>query len=331
MLDVFNDNAFSCVSLTEAINKAPYKPSRLGELGLFEKRSITTTTAVIEERQGILAILPTAARGTMETVAKPKARKAYAFPVPHIPYNDAVLAAEVQDVRAFGSETELETVAAVVNDKLIDMRASHEVTHEWHRIGAIKGQILDADSSVLFNLWDVFSLTQDTVDFDLGDTTSNIKGHCQTVMRNMDAALGATPYSSVRVFCGDNFFDALINHTLVRGAYDRWQDGEFLREQQYREGFPFGGLYFENYRGNVGGTAWIATGEAYAVPMGVRGLFTHYSAPADFIETVNTRGLEVYAKQERMPFDKGIELHTQSNPLIICTRPQVLQKLWTST
>jgi hypothetical protein len=330
MLDVFNDDAFSCTSLTQAINKAPYKPNRLGELGIFEQRPLTTTTAVIEEKQGVLSVLPTAARGTMETVAGRKERKAYAFPVPHIPYNDAVLAAEVQDVRAFGSETELETVSAVVNDKLIDMRANHEVTFEWHRVGALKGKILDAGGEVLFDLWNIYSLTQDSTNFILGTSTTEIKTKCTEVIRKMDAALGATPYSSIHVICGDSFFDKLVSHALVKSAYERWMEGAFLRDNQVRTGFPFAGLFFENYRGNVGGTAWIDTDRAYAFPVGVRGLFAHYSAPADFIETVNTRGLTMYAKQERMPFDKGIQLHTQSNPLILCTRPKCLQELYTS-
>lgn len=330
MLDVFNNNAFSTVSLSQAINKAPYKPNRLGELGIFEDRALTTTVAVLEEKHGVLSVLPTAARGTMETVAGRKDRKTYAFPVPHIPYNDAVMAAEVQDVRAFGSETELETVAAVVNDKLIDMRANHEVTFEWHRVGALKGKILDADGSELFDLATIFGISIDETDFVLGTSGTDVKGKCTTVIRKMDAALGATPYSAIHVICGDTFFDKLVAHPVVEAAYQRWMDGEFLRTNQLRTGFPFAGMFFENYRGNVGGTAWIEATYAYAFPVGVRGLFLHHSAPADFMETVNTRGMRLYAKQERMPFDKGVQLHTQSNPLIICTRPKALQRLRTS-
>jgi hypothetical protein len=50
-------------------------------------------------------------------------------------------------------------------------------------------------------------------------------------------------------------------------------------------------------------------------------------APADFIETVNTLGLELYAKQEERKFGRGIDLHAQSNPLPICYRPGVLVKV----
>ena len=52
-----------------------------------------------------------------------------------------------------------------------------------------------------------------------------------------------------------------------------------------------------------------------------------YNAPADFNETVNTPGQPVYAKQEPRKFDRGTDLHTQSNPLPMCLRPSVLVKL----
>jgi hypothetical protein len=55
--------------------------------------------------------------------------------------------------------------------------------------------------------------------------------------------------------------------------------------------------------------------------------FGTYFAPADFNETVNTLGQPLYAKQEPRKFDRGTDLHTQSNPLPMCHRPGVLVKL----
>ena len=46
-----------------------------------------------------------------------------------------------------------------------------------------------------------------------------------------------------------------------------------------------------------------------------------------FNETVNTLGLPIYAKQESRKFDRGTDLHTQSNPLPLCLRPSVLVKV----
>jgi len=51
------------------------------------------------------------------------------------------------------------------------------------------------------------------------------------------------------------------------------------------------------------------------------------TAPADFNETVNTLGQPLYAKQEPRKFDRGTDLHTQSNPLPICHRPGLLIKV----
>ena len=58
-----------------------------------------------------------------------------------------------------------------------------------------------------------------------------------------------------------------------------------------------------------------------------RRTFATYFAPADFNETVNTLGQPLYAKQEPRRFDRGTDLHTQSNPLPLCHRPALLVKL----
>ena len=45
------------------------------------------------------------------------------------------------------------------------------------------------------------------------------------------------------------------------------------------------------------------------------------------METVNTIGLPLYAKQELMRMNKGVELEAQSNPLNLCTKPRAVIKL----
>ncbi len=99
-----------------------------------------------------------------------------------------------------------------------------------------------------------------------------------------------------------------------------------------RAGFTFGGIVFEEYRGQAtdgsGATRrFIAAGEAHAFPIGTIDTFGTYVAPADFNETVNTLGQPLYAKQDARKFERGTDLHTQSNPLPMCHRPGVLVKL----
>ena len=84
---------------------------------------------------------------------------------------------------------------------------------------------------------------------------------------------------------------------------------------------------FEEYRGRVGTVDFTDASKAYFFPVGVPGLFRQYNAPADFVETANTIGLPRYAKQAvDQQFARWVMLHVQSNPLLDCTRPQVLVK-----
>jgi hypothetical protein len=83
---------------------------------------------------------------------------------------------------------------------------------------------------------------------------------------------------------------------------------------------------WENYRGSVGSIDFIDSDTCRFFPTGVPGLFDEIAAPANFMETVNTVGKPYYAKQRKLPYDVGVELHTQSNVLTMCTRPSVLVK-----
>jgi Phage major capsid protein E len=57
------------------------------------------------------------------------------------------LLVKVQNVRAFGSESMLDGVQAVVKQRLSEMATKMDATLEHLRIGTIKGQILDANGS----------------------------------------------------------------------------------------------------------------------------------------------------------------------------------------
>ncbi len=336
MLDIFKTDAFGLVSLTTAINKLPYKPSRLGEMGLFQQRGITTTTVVMEERQGKLSLVPTQARGSMPQVQSTVGRVTRAFPVNNLPQNDTVQADEVQNVRQFGTEDQTAGVAQVLNDKMQRLRQNLEVTIEWHRVGAVLGKTYDADgSTVLFDWFSEFNLTQQIISFDFSSANLNVLDMCLAVIQLMEDALGAQTYTRIRAICGNLFFRNLITHASVHDAFKAWQIGSGFNQTQVfgvnspqvkREGFEFGGIVWENYRGYIGTSPFIPTDECRFIVEGVPDLFQEVYAPAPFIETVNTVGKPVYAKQEVMRFDVGVEIHVVSCPLVWCTRPATIIK-----
>lgn len=326
-LDIFNDDAFSMVSLTKAINTGDHLPQRLAELGLFSEEGITTTSAMIEQKGNTLSLVPAGTRGAPADATSGDKAKLIPFPTVHLPQRATVLADTVQNLRAFGSESEVETVQSVVNQRLTKLRRNIDATIEYHRMGAIKGQVLDSDgSTVLLDLYTAFGVTQQTQAMALGTTTTKVRELIVKAKRKAEDALGAQMYRGMRAFCSADFFDAFASHGAVEAAYDRWMNGEFLR-QDVRAGFYHGGVFWEEYRGSVGGVPFIAAGEAYLVPEGVPDLFVTHYAPADYMETVNTIGLPYYAKQEPMRLNKGVEIEAQSNPLCLNTRPRAIVKL----
>jgi hypothetical protein len=335
-LDIFNSDAFSVVSLTDAINKLKYVPGRIGDLGIFSESSVSTTTVSIEEKDGVLTLVnPTPRGGPGMTVDKEK-RTMRAIVVPHFEINDSVMADEVQNVRAFGSETELQTVMGKVADRMASHTQSQEATHEYSRIGAFKGVITYADSTTLdlFNFFGVSQIAE--IDFDL-DNASPARGvfrkACAGVGRSIADELGATPFTGLHAMCGNAFFDDLLAHPEVIDSYKNTSMASVLRDGYVLPNgnkiygvFEFGGIVWENYRGAVGSTSFIDTNKCHIAPTGVPNLFRTYYAPADYEETVNTAGQRLYAKQFQMLNGKGRNLDVQMNALDLCTRPRVLIK-----
>lgn len=330
--DILNDDAFSLSQLTLALNDLKHVPGRIGELGLFSEQGIATTSVSIERVGQTVKLVASAPRGSAGQTQSQEKRNLRSFNIVHLPQYDAIVADEIQNLRAFGSETEVQTMQALVNGKMEVMKTNLDVTIEFQRFGAIKGQVLDADgSTVLLDLYQEFNTSQQTVDMGLDVDTTKVKQKCVEVQRSVEAALGGLRYSGLRAMCSETYFDALVGHPAVEAAYDRWMSGEFKRTQQRDMngggGFWFGGIYWEEYRGQVGNQKFIADGEAYLIPEGVPNLFKTYYGPADYFETVNTMGLPYYARQHMATNGKRAELETQSNPLHLNTRPASVLRL----
>jgi hypothetical protein len=331
MLNPFSNSSFSMMALTDAINILPNSYGRAESLGIFRTKSTRFRHIAVEERNGVLNLLPTQLPGSPATVGVRGKRAVRTFTIPHIPHEDVVLPEEVQGLRAFGSETELMSVSDVLTDHLQAMRNKHAITLEHLRMGALKGKILDADGSVLLDLFSEFEITEKTINFALSTPTTDVKAKCIELTRHIEDNLKGEYMTEIRALVSSEFFDALTSHTKVKEAYERWQDGAMLRDDM-RSGFPFGGLIFEEYRGQATDPdgnvrRFIAANQGHAFPIGTLETFVTYFAPADFNETVNTLGKPLYAKQEPRRFDRGTDLHTQSNPLPMCLRPSVLVKL----
>lgn len=336
-LDIFNDDAFSVTSLTDAINDTLYVPQRISQLGYFQEDGVSTTTWAIERRGSQLNLIPNTPRGGVPGALRVSKGRLIPLAFTHLAEWATVMADTVQNVRAFGTESEVETVQNIVNEHLALGRQNIDVTMEWQRMGAIKGQLLDADgTTVILDMFQAFELTQQHETLTLSNLSEKVRSDIVGYKRLMQNALGGKGFNGARCFCSSQFLDAFVEHPAVQRAWDNFQDrGQLQMDLRggsgnigtQTSGFTFAGVTFEEYRGNVNGHDFIAEGDAYLVPEGVNGMFLTKFAPADYMETVNTKGLPYYAKQELMRFNKGVDIEMQSNPINVCTQPDAVIRI----
>ncbi len=335
-LDIFNDDAFSMQSLTAAVNNEPFTPGQIGGSGLFEEDGVATTIISVECLDGTLSLVePSKRGGPGETVGGDKA-KLVPFEVPHYERNDAIYADEVQNVRAFGTESTAEQFAARVvrrqNRHLRDLDA----TLEHQRLGAIQGSITTKSGVVMENLFTKFNIAPaDPVSLELDvDATKVSEIVKKDIIWSSGDSLDAS-YDGVHVFCGRDFYSALWNHPYIRETMLVGSRDAATLRREMPESFEYAGATWERYRAGrkatesvvAAGGAFLDTAKACAVPTGVRELFITRFAPADYIDTVNTEGVPRYMMQMTKPNNKGVDIEVQSNPISLCTQPGVLRAL----
>ena len=334
-MDVFNQDAFSAVSLSAAIDKVDYVPGFLGSIpGLFDPVPVRTEDVWIEERTTGAALIQTSPRGAPPNRGADSVRKARNFKTRRIAQASRISASELLGIRAFGSETEMKQLQTEVARRQLLMKRDSDLTFENLRLGCVQGVVTDADSSTIYNWATELSQTIPTeVDFDL-DAASPASGilrkRCTTAVRSITRGLkgvGGASYS-VMALCGDAFWDDLIAHTEVRATYLNYQAASSLRDPVAWESFNFGGITWVNYRGtDDGSTVAINTDKAKLFPVGA-GIFKWVMAPGESFEHIGMPGQMFYSNivvdRDR---NQWADVEAYSYPLPVCTMPQALYQV----
>jgi len=330
-MDIFDGDAFSIVELTRALETIPYKPATLSGSGLFGDRGVRSRPVVVESRDGTLSLIPFSERGSAYEQQVPERRDVRAFVCRQFKKQDVLWASEIQAIRDFGSESATQQVQTEVARRLRRLRSDAEATFEYHLLNGIQGLVKDPrDGATVIDYATEFGISPAAeVDFDLDNATpasGALRKKCQALIESVEDDLGGLSTGAVqlRAECGSAFFADLVAHKEVRETYLNTAAAADLRSRVADE-VSFGGISFRRYRGNA--AFGVPTDKAFFYPEGVEGLFEIYYAPADTFETVNTLGLPLYARtipdRDR---DEWVRLEIESNPLPICTRPQVLRK-----
>ncbi|MBL8668906.1 MAG: major capsid protein [Rhodospirillales bacterium] len=336
MINPFDAGGYTLAEMTEALNILPNVYSRLGQMGLFRFEGVTQRSVVIEQAEGVLNLLPTVPLGGPATVANRDLRAMRSFTIPWIPHDDAITPQDIQGVRGFGMSDAADPLATVMERKLTRMRVKHAQTREYMEINALKGIVRDGAGVTLYDYFSEFGLAQQTVDFVLGTATTNVQAKVREVLRKIETELKGETMTGVLALVSPEFFDRLIGHAKVEDAYRYYSStgAQPLRDDTRRR-FPFAGIVFEEYNATVTlatdtTETLVPAGEGIAFPLGTLDTLVTYGAPANLIETVNTIGLAMYARQLARPDGSAIDVKTEASILPVNKRPRLAVKIRSS-
>jgi hypothetical protein len=328
---------YTATDLTREINRIPNMYGRLNELNLFPAEGVASTLVEIKFEDGFITILAAEDRGKLGSVGREPVEGSIWLEVPHIPHEDAILAKSLQNRFRFGSgRKQLAGIADETAKKLRYIRQRHAITLEYLRMGALKGQIVDGRSRVLYDLFQVFApfgVSKKIVYFNLDDPDTDVAEKTFEVARHMEDNAKGETVSGIHALVSREFFSKLVAHKSVKEKYLATQSALQIVNKDIRKGFTFGAITFEEYNAvasDLTGASrrFIAAGKGHVIPLGTQQAFATYFAPADTIEDVNTEGTpEVFISIERMKHGKGIDMHSESNPLPLCQRVDLLVEL----
>lgn len=329
-MDVFKQDAFSAISLTTAIQDMPTVPGFLRSLNIFTPNPVRTTTVAVERQGATLKIIQTTERGSPRSRRTVDRRNVRNFNTVRLAESHRMMADSLQNIRGFGSETELMAAQAEIAKWQATLNMDLDTTLERHMLGAINGIVLDADDSVIYNYYDEFGISQPSeINFDWLNKTGVEEFVNTNVLRPMIRALGGRAGTSMRVMalCGDSFYDKSRRNAEYRATYLQTEQAAQLRETGVFKSYDAWGVTWVNYRGTDDGTTVaIGSDKCKFIPVGVPNVFQQAMSPAEGFDFVNTLGLPKYSAVVPDPTTRNeyADLDVAAYPLFICTSPEAL-------
>ena len=215
----FDAGGYSLADMTQAINILPNLYTRLGQIGLFRFEGVSQRSIVIEQREGVLSLLPSVPLGAPATVGTREQRSMRSFALPWIPHDDVILPADIQGMPALGLSDTADPLVEVMNRKLTLMRRKHAQTREYMEMNALRGIVKDGAGTTLYDYFTEFGLEKISIDFVFGTAGTNVQGKVRSVLRAMEDNLLGETMTTAHALVSSEFFDKLISHPKTEEAY----------------------------------------------------------------------------------------------------------------
>jgi hypothetical protein len=336
------------VDHTATVSEMPNLYGLFNQMGLFTEVGIRSTFVQFWKEYHTVSLLPSAPRGGRGFVkGKDKSADLFVLNTTFFKYADHITSEDIQNYTQVSSTEEPleETEANIVADKLQIGREHFDQTIEYMKFNAVTGISVNPDGDVLANMFTEFGVTQDVVNFDLGNASSNITKHVSELKRIVAANLKmGRNLTDLFLVVDKQFFDDYVNHADVVDRWNQYNNAGMQRNrdnlQDFREWgaisvFEDRGLTLIEYNPEFtlpdGTTTNVLTaGEGIAIVPGFTGanaIYRGYYAPSDKKSDANRPGNELNAWEYTDDRDTYTDIEMQSAPLFFNTRPGIAVKV----
>lgn len=314
MADLFSD-LFTPTELLGAMVRQQYIPSQLASVFGTPRGLLSTTFVWDEDKHEAVDVLTATARGTPSGVNTLVKDKTHTFETAHYRRDASVFADEVMSARSIGSVAR-QTIQERRDRQLMKLRNQLDITLEALRVACVNSPTNSLGTAP----------ASAAVGFGASDTAIRSSIHTN-VVKPLESALDGVPYTGIKIICQDTFWLGLIESKTIRETYLNWTAAAETRGDT-RDGFVFANIYWERYRGTS--SVDITSGKAKVIPLGIPDLFIHACAPADTMDQIGAgvRGGPYYVKGYPIDQgDRGWYMEAQTNPVMVCTRPDAILTL----
>ncbi len=347
-LDIFKNDAFSVTTLRRVVDNMPYIPRRIGQMGLFQPKPITTREVLLYEEDSNIRLIPTTEIGAPDVQQLRDQGRLRALKTVRIAKTDTVRAHELMGVAnmALPENIRLRNAVELVNKRMGKLKSEMEATKELHRLGALQGKLMDVDgTTVLFDYFAEYGIgTPATINinFSTTDEADLMLFFQDNFLRPILLSLKDRDTGGVTLgaLVGDTFWSRMMKHPAIRELYRLQQTGNMIANTNnplmtpnlWNE-FYFAGVTWINYRGSTLGEIAVPTNDAIFFPIGAQDVFDVYWAPGETMRDIGSEGRPEYPYiqpdvRDQMP--SHVDIYLRSYPLYACIFPKALLRATTT-
>ena len=344
-------NLGKVVDRTDSLIVIPNTVGITNALGLFEDAYSTQKTIEITRTTRSSHLLEDRNWDERNQTIAGRESDSLLLKIPHFPLDDAITPNDIDGIVRAGSLAEfaeLETVASVRADKMIDIREAHGLTLEAARMQLItQGTAYAPRATVATNFYTEFGVTRTEIVTDLSAAADPraVYNEAKKAARNALRDGQAGTVRSWVVLASDSYYNALQQNAYVTDAFKYVDQGQATRillgaggadvpgldarfEMMTVFGITFinaGAAGYENAAGTF--VPFIPEGDAYMMPIGIRNFLKTYYAPASRFGTINRRAQGSYFFEYLNEKDDIIEIMTEQNFLNAVLNPGAILRL----